>query len=194
MKNTGLLLTATLLFASGLTPLLAFAPSTTAAGGPNWQIAVSGRGILHPYVPGLGSNLDFKVEGWCSFTGVSSGTTGDCSLNRYVHSASGDLSCQTKFDITQWHTAPALVGPPSIDFYIDAGTVTVSPASASAACVELLLVAGGYHTALTGTPGVLTFTAPSDTHFPNTPGHYTVGSGPVTWAEFNLQVTEIPSQ
>ena len=47
----------------------------------------------------------------------------------------------TKFEVTQWHTAPALMGPPSIDFYIDAGTVTVSPASASAACVELLLVA-----------------------------------------------------
>jgi hypothetical protein len=192
MKNTEILLTTTLLILSGLTPLLALAPSVNASGGYNWQIAVSGKGILHPGVDDLGGNLNFKVEGWCAFTGVSSGTAGDCSLNRYVHSASGDLSCETTFDITEWHTAQALMGP-FVDFYIDAGTVTVSPASATTACAELLLVAGGYHVAATGTPGILTFSAPTDTHFPATPGHYTSGGGPVTWAVFNLQVMEIPS-
>ena len=122
---------ASLLFVMGLTPLLALAPPVTASGGYNWQIAVSGRGILHPYVPGVGADSNFKVEGWCAFSGIDTGTAGDCSLNRHVRSDSGDLSCESRFDITAWHTAPAQVGPPVVNFWIDSGTVTVSPASAT---------------------------------------------------------------
>ena len=193
MKKAAFLLGATILLLSALTPVLAFTPTANAASKYNWQITVSGKGILHPCITGYGCNLDFNVEGWCAFSGTSSGTSGDCSLNRSVHSPSGDLSCETRIDITAWHTGPALMGPPVTDFIIDSGTVMVSPPGAAATCSALILVAGGYHTVLSGTPGELTISASSDTHFPYAPGHYTVGSGPVTWSVFNLQITENPS-
>ena len=192
MKNSRILLAASILTISGITALLLFSPLASAAPKYNWQITVSGTGVLHPCVPNYGCNLAFSIGGWCAFSGVSSGSAGDCSLNRSINSTSGDFSCEARFDVTAWHTAKSLAGP-NTDFYIDSGTITVSPASGTATCAELLTIAGGYHVASTSTPGVLTISASSDTHFPNTPGHSTVGGGPVTWTVFNQQVSENPS-
>lgn len=192
MKKIVLLLAVALLISSSISVFL-YASAATADPKYNWQIAVSGTGVLHPCVPDYGCNLAFQIGGWCGFSGTSSGAAGDCSLIRSIQSPSGNLSCEARFDVTAWHTAKSLQGPMT-DFYIDSGTITVSPASVTSACAQLLGIAGGYHVASTGTSGVLTISASSDTHFPNTPGHYTVGGGPVTWTAFNLQVDEIPSK
>jgi hypothetical protein len=190
MKKSVLLLTAALLLLSGASPIFAHGPSAGASGGNTWFIAVSGKGVLIPCFPGYGCNLNFKVDGWCAFSGTSSGTAGYCSLTRSIHSTSSGFSCKARFYVTAWHTAKSIAGP--IDFFMDSGTVAVYPPSATSTCAELLAIAGGYHVAPTGTPGLLTISASSDTHFPNTPGHYTTGAGPVTWSDFNLIVIEIP--
>jgi hypothetical protein len=189
MKKSVLLLTAALLLLSGVSPIFAFGPYG-ASGGNTWLIAVSGKGILLPPVPGYGNNLDFKIGGWCAFTETSSGTSGYCSLIRSIQSASGGFSCEASFYVTAWHAAKSIAGP--IDFFTDSGTVAVYPPSATSTCAELLTIAGGYHVAPTGTPGLLKISASSDTHFPIAPGHYTTGAGPVKWSDFNLVVIEIP--
>jgi hypothetical protein len=190
MKKSVLLLTAALLLLSSVTPIFALGPSPGASGSNTWVVAVSGKGVLIPCFPGYGCNLNFVVKGWCVFTGTSTGTNGYCSLTRSIYSASGGYSCEANFYITAWHAAASIAGP--IDFFMDSGTVAVYPPSTSSTCAELLTIAGGYHVAPTGTPGLLTITASSDSHFPTTPGHYTKGAGPVTWSEFNLIVIELP--
>jgi hypothetical protein len=189
MKKSVLLLTAALLLLSSASPVFALGPSGAPSGNA-WFIAVSGRGILHPTVPGYGNNLNFEVRGWCVFTETSSGTSGFCSLTRSIQSASNGFSCEASFYITAWHAAKSIAGP--IDFFMDSGTVAVYPPSTASTCTELLAVAGGYHLAPAGTPSLLTISASSDSHFPITPGHYTTGAGPVTWSDFNLVVIEIP--
>jgi hypothetical protein len=191
MKTSVLLLTAALLFLSGVSPIFALGRSGSASNDNTWLIAVSGKGVLIPCFPGYGCNLNFKVDGWCVFTGTSSGTAGYCSLTRSIQSASSGYSCRANFRVTAWHAAKSIAGP--IDFFMDAGTVAVYPPSTTSTCAELLAIAGGYHVAPTGTPGLLTISASSDSHFPITPGHYTTGAGPVTWSDFNLLVIEIPS-
>jgi len=190
MKKSVLLLTAALLFLSGVSPILALGPSASASGGNTWLVTVSGKGVLIPCFPGYGCNLNFKVEGWCVFAETSSGTAAYCSLTRSINSASGGFSCKANFYVTTWHAAKSIAGP--IDFFMDSGKVAVYPRSVTSTCAELLTIAGGYHVAPTGTPGLLTITASSDSHFPNTPGHYTTGAGPVNWSDFNLVVIEIP--
>ena len=196
MKKSLLLLTASLLFLSSVSPVLAFGPSPyhDANSSTTWIIAVSGSGVLKPPFPPYSTapnSLNFKVNGWCVFTETSSSSVGYCSLTRNISSASGGYSCEGNFYITAWHAAQSFTGPVT-DFIMDSGTVAVSPASTTSTCAQLLTVAGGYHVTPTGTPGLLTITAPSDSHFPITPGHYTTGAGPVTWSDFNLLVLEIP--
>ena len=199
MKKYVLLLTATLLFLSTVSPVIAFSPSArhdTDHSATTWFIAVSGSGVLIPPFPPYSTtpnSLNFKVNGWCVFTETSTRAVGYCSLTRSVRSATDGYSCEANFYITSWHAATAFKGPPVTDFIMDSGMVAVSPASTTSTCAQLLTVAGGYNVAPTGTPGLLTISAPSDSHFPVTPGHYTTGAGPVIWSDFNLLVIEIPS-
>jgi hypothetical protein len=200
MKKSVLLLTATLLLLSSVSPVFALGPSArhdTDHSATTWFIAVSGSGVLIPSFPPYSSNpnsLNFNVKGWCLFTETSSRAVGYCSLTRSVSSASGGYSCEGNFYITAWHAAAAFKGPPVTDFIMDSGTVAVSPASTTSTCAHLLLVAGGYNLAPTGTPGLLTISAPSDSHFPTTPGYYTTGAGPVNWSDFNLVVRQFSLQ
>jgi len=196
MKKSLLVLTATLLFLSSVSPVLALGPSPNhnANKSTAWLIVVSGSGVLKPPFPPYSTTpntLNFKVNGWCVFTETFSNAAGYCSLTRSISSASGGYSCEGNFYITAWHAAESFTGPMT-DFIMDSGTVAVSPVSTTTTCAQLLTVAGGYQVAPTGTPGFLTITAPSDSHFPTTPGHYTTGAGPVTWSDFNLLVLEIP--
>jgi len=197
MKKSVLLLTAALIFLSGVSPIFALGASASHNNDNNtatWFIAVSGSGVLKPPFPPYGStpnSVNFKVDGWCMFTETSSRAVGYCSLTRSVSSASGEFSCNANFGVTAWHAAESFTGPMT-DFIMDSGTVAVSPVSTTSTCMHLLTVAGGYNVASTGTPGLLTITAPSDSHFPTTPGHYTTGAGPVNWSDFNLVVIEIP--
>jgi len=193
MKKSVLLLTATLIFLSGVSPIFALGPSANHNSRATWFIAVSGSGVLKPPFPPYGgpNSLNFKVDGWCMFTETFSRAVGYCSLTRSVSSATSEFSCNANFDVTAWHAAKSFTGPMT-DFIMDSGTVAVSPVSTTSTCARLLAVAGGYNVAPTGTPGLLTITAPSDSHFPTTPGHYTTGAGPVTWSAFNLVVIEIP--
>jgi len=193
MKKSVLLLTATLVFLSGVSPVFALSPS---AHNDNytWFVAVSGSGVLKPPFPPYSSapnSLNFEVKGWCVFTESSSRAVGYCSLTRSISTASAGYSCEGNFYITAWHAAKSFTGPMT-DFIMDSGTVAVSPVSTTSTCAQLLEVAGGYNVAPAGTPGLLTITAPSDSHFPTTPGHYTTGAGPVIWSDFNLLVLEIP--
>jgi len=192
MKKSLLVLTATLLFLSSVSPVLALGPSPNhnADKGTAWLIVVSGSGVLKPPFPPYSTTpntLNFKVNGWCVFTETFSNAAGYCSLTRSISSASGGYSCEGNFYITAWHAAESFTGPMT-DFIMDSGTVAVSPVSTTTTCAQLLTVAGGYQVA----PGLLTITSPSDSHFPTTPGHYTTGAGPVTWSDFNLLVLEIP--
>ena len=196
MKKSLLVLTATLLFLSSVSPVLALGPSPNhnADKGTAWLIVVSGSGVLKPPFPPYSTapnTLNFKVNGWCVFTETFSNAAGYCSLTRSISSASGGYSCEGNFYITAWHAAESFTGPMT-DFIMDSGSVAVSPVSTTTTCAQLLTVAGGYQVAPTGTPGLLTITSPSDSHFPTTPGHYTTGAGPVTWSDFNLLVLEIP--
>lgn len=177
--------------------LLAFflAPMAGAYGsGDNWQIGVSATGT-QCIQQGCGG---FGFWGWCTFSGSTSGTVGDCAYSQYLHLAAvGSPQCETHFDITAWHTAPSPTRHRT-DFWIDSGALTVNPASATDACVNFLEHAGF---ALSQTSsGAWVFVPSSDTGIPATPGHYDFnglvtppcGCGPVvtTFTQFQIQVSD----
>jgi hypothetical protein len=173
--------------------LLAFSSIPIAYGygsGQNWQIGAAGTGTLCVPDGGCGG---FGFWGWCAFTGTTSGTNGDCQFSQYLHQGTvlGTAQCETSFDVTAWHSGPSLANPSVNDFFIDTGTMTVNPASATAACVALLQGAG-FNVVQTG-PGTGSFSPSSDTEIPAAPGHYNLNglvAPPITYTELQFQVSE----
>jgi hypothetical protein len=171
-----------------LLTLITCPPRSQAYGpGANWQLGFAGTGTL------FGSGLGFW--GWCTFTGSASGTTGDCQVSQYLHGSVGSVQCETDFDITGWEVKPGeltpLTGQP--DFYLTSGTITVRPASATAACSGFL-TAAGFHVTQTS-PSTLAIVSESDFGAPAAPGHYNFNGltiGGVDYTEFQMQVTELP--
>jgi hypothetical protein len=86
-----------------------------AYGAENWQIGFAGTGVA----PGTG--FGFGFWGWCALGGgVTSGTTGDCQIAQYLHTAAGGgLTCQQSLDITAWSGAGGT--------FVITGTSTVNP-------------------------------------------------------------------
>ena len=171
-----------------LLALIMFPASSHAYGrGASWQLGFAGTGIL------FGSGFGFW--GWCTFTGSTSGTVGDCQVSQYLHGSVGNVQCETSFDVTGWEARPgaitSLTGQP--DFFITSGTITVQPASATAACLGFLTAAGFAVTQTSPSTGAIV--GPSDLELPAAPGHYDFNgltiSG-VAYTEFQVQVTELP--
>ena len=149
------------------TPALAY-------GAENYQVGFAGTGVA----PGTGFGTGFW--GWCAFGGgtgtlPSSGTTGDCNYALYIHTSSGDVTCEQSVDVTSWTIKAGATGLP--DFFAT-GTATVHPSSA-AICFGLF-------------PGVFpsSFTD-FDTLIPGVPGHYHL-NGFMGFVELQIQVTAIP--
>jgi hypothetical protein len=166
---------------------LFLAPVASAySSGDNWQIGVSGTGT--ECIPNVGCG-GFGFWGWCAFSGATSGTSGDCQYSQYLHLDPLSTQCETHFDITSWHVALGRTGLQS--FFIDSGTVTVDPASATTSCIHFLQHAG-FNVVQSGSD-TGQFLASSDTGIPATPGHYDFSGevrGPITFTEFQIQVTD----
>jgi hypothetical protein len=171
-----------------LLALIMFPPSSHAYGpGASWQLGFAGTGTL------FGSDLGFW--GWCTFTGSTSGITGDCQVSQYLHGSVGRVQCETSFDITGWDVKPGVLTPLTgqPDFFITSGSITVRPASATAACSGFL-TAAGFHVTQTS-PSTLAIVSESDFGAPAVPGHYDFNGltiAGVDYAEFQMQVTELP--
>jgi hypothetical protein len=143
------------------TPAFAYGPTD------NWQIGFSGTGVA----PGTG--FGFGFWGWCTFSGITSGTDGDCQFAQYMHappSAGGNFTCHESLDVTSWDGSGGT-------FVIEAANVTVTPSTLTGPCLQLFPGPNGF---------------PLDTGFPHAPGHYNLGGlGPGLVGEFQIQVTEI---
>ena len=168
---------------------LVMSPSSSHAYGPgaSWQLGFAGTGTL------VGSGFGFW--GWCTFSGATSGTLGDCQVSQYLHGSVGRVQCQTSFDVTGWEAQPgaltSLTGQP--DFFITSGTITVRPASATAACLGFLTAAG--FAVVQTSPSTGAFVGPSDLELPAAPGHYNFNGLTITgvdYTELQVQVTELP--
>jgi hypothetical protein len=172
--------------------ILAFSSLPIASGygsGETWQTGFAGTGTLCIPNGGCGG---FGFWGWCTFTGVSLGSSGDCQVSQYLHQGTvlGTAQCETSFDVTGWHSAPSLVTGLT-DFFIDTGTVTVHPASATPACVAFLQGAG-FSLVQTGS-NTATFSPTSDTEIPAVPGHYNFNGAfvaGISYTELQFQVSE----
>lgn len=139
------------------------AAPASAYGKANWQLTFAATGTF----PGTGNGVGFW--GWCDLGGgVTSGTTGDCQIAQYIHSAAGSgFTCHESLDLTAWTGAGGT-------FRIT-GTGTVNPVAQTAACLQIF-------------PG-------SYTGIPATPGHFNFGVGaifPGAVGEFNATVTQVP--
>lgn len=151
-----------------IVPLLGVVSVTPAYayGAENWQIGFSGTGTA----PSTG--MGFGFWGWCAFGGgVTSGNNGDCQLAQYVHApAGGGFTCHESIDATSWNASGGT-------FVIEAATATVTPASATGACLAFF-------------PGPSGF--PVNTGFPAAAGHYNFGSlGPGLVGSFQVQVAQV---
>jgi hypothetical protein len=127
----------------------------------NWQIGFSGTAVA----PGTGQGFGFW--GWCAFSGVTSGTDGDCQMSQYFHSPSFRVTCEVSLDITSWDGSGGT-------FVINAATVTVHPSSQTQNCST------GF---------------PADTGIPAAAGHYNFTSFfllPGERGSLQIQVTQIP--
>lgn len=182
-KRVAVILSLTLL------ALMMFPSSSRAYGtGASWQLGFSGTGTL------FGSGFGFW--GWCTFIGSTSGRIGDCQVSQYLHGSTGNVQCETAFDVTGWEAISgaltSLTGKP--DFFVSSGTITVRPASAALACLAFLTGAG-FAVGPGTSPGTLAITGPSDLELPAAPGHYNFNGltlAPITYTEFQVQVAELP--
>ncbi len=115
-----------------LATAIVVAPRARAYGTSNWQVAFSGN--FNNKSAG-GNNTGFW--GWCAFIGVSSGAEADCQFTEYIFNATGANSGALftfKIKGTAWDMEPPLVpapfplppGFPTKDFFITAGTVTLT--------------------------------------------------------------------
>jgi len=155
-----------------------FIPLAHAYGpGATWQIGFAGTG--KDPIGGFG------FWGWCTFSGDTSGSNGDCQAEQYQH-GSVNVNCHTHFDASSWVAAPgffASVGIPVNDFIITTGHVTFDSASSAAACLSVIFPTPSIDLST----GALT--APFDTALPAAPGHYNLnGFGGLT--ELQIQVTK----
>jgi hypothetical protein len=148
-----------------------------AYGKENWQIGFSGTGVA----PSTG--FGFGFWGWCAFSGVTSGTDGDCQISQYQHAPAGSgipsFTCEESVDVTSWK-AEQLPGSPFVSFVIETATVTVNPSSQTANCLAFFPGPNGF---------------PADTGFPAAAGHYNIGVGVFGQGlrgEFQVQVVQIP--
>jgi hypothetical protein len=152
----------------GLAALLAVSVASPAFayGKENWQIAFSGTGVAPAAQNGFG------FWGWCAFGGgVTSGTNGDCEFSQYVHTPTGNVTCEVSLDISSWTGAGGT--------FVISGTATVHPSSSAGACLAIF-------------PGSASFTG-VNTGFPAAAGHYNFGSlGPGLKGQFMVQVAQIP--
>jgi hypothetical protein len=155
--------------------------------GETWQLGFAGTGTL--------SGMGFGFWGWCTFTGQTSGSVGDCQISQYLHMMgnSQNIQCQTHFDITSWSAQPGaltqLTSAP--DFFVNSGTITVNPTSATQACASFLSAAG--FKVSVAAPGTLTINGPSDMALPAAPGHYSLSGltlGVVSYTELQIQVSQ----
>ena len=192
---------------------VSFAPLTHAYGVPNWQVGFAGTGIL----PGNGG---FGFWGWCAFAGgVTSGNEADCQLSTYFHSNPGGINGEFSIHGTAWDMQPALMPPPpgsglpADDFFITAGTETISGqfgASIISIAGPFLLAAGCTITGNSVTcplslwevlpPGCAATHSciySPDTGIPAAAGHYNLNSAflatgpPGAVGELQAQVTQI---
>jgi hypothetical protein len=172
-----------------LLALMMFPSSSQAYGtGASWQLGFSGTGTL------FGSGFGFW--GWCTFIGSTSGTVGDCQVSQYLHGSTGNIQCETGFDVTGWKAdsgvLTSLTGKP--DFFVTSGSITVRPASATDACL-LFLGAAGFVVGPGTSPGMLVILGPSDLELPAAPGHYNFNEqtiAGISFTEFQVQVAELP--
>jgi len=154
--------------------------------GETWQLGFAGTGSLF----GAG----FGFWGWCTFTGQSSGSVGDCQISQYLHMGNGqNIQCETHFDITGWtaQTGVLTIFTGAPDFYANSGTITVNPANATQTCA-LFLSAAGFNVVVTA-PGTLTINGPSDMALPAAPGHYSLSGMTlegVSYTELQIQVSQ----
>lgn len=145
--------------------IFAAAPAMAYGSNDNWQLGFSGTGVT----PGTGQGFGFW--GWCAFSGITSGTDGDCQFSQYVHtSGGGGFTCQESWDITSWDASGGT-------FVINAASITVHPSSLTGPCLALFPGLGGL---------------PVDTGFPAKADHYNFGSIFGAAGEFQIQVTQIP--
>jgi hypothetical protein len=137
-----------------------------AYGKENWQIGFAATGVI----PGTGQGFGFW--GWCAFGGgVTSGNTGDCQVEQYIHLPAGSgFTCHESLDITSWDGSGGT-------FVIKVATVTVVPTSLTANCLGLFPGPGGF---------------PVNTGIPAAAGHYNLGGIGGVRGEFQIQVNQLP--
>ncbi|HZY69658.1 MAG TPA: hypothetical protein VFF67_01600 [Thermoplasmata archaeon] len=151
---------------------------------PVWELGFSGTGTLGGH--GIG------FWGWCSFTGNTSGTKGDCQVEHYLHLGGGaNLQCQAHFDIAQWYSANGSATPltSAPDFFVVSANLTVHPATQTANCTALL-AGEGYNVTTVGS-GAISMGL-TDLLIPAAVGHYSYNGitiGPVTYKSLQLQVS-----
>jgi|SRR5215467_7273982 len=149
--------------------LVAIATPASAYGKANWQLTFAATGTF----PSTGNGTGFW--GWCDLGGgVTSGTTGDCQITQYVHSAAGSgFTCHESLDLTAWTGTGGT--------FLITGTGKVTPVSLTDACLGIF-------------PGSSPFTD-VNSGIPSTPGHFNFGVGaifPGAVGEFNATVTQVP--
>ena len=190
---------------------LSSAPLAHAYGAANWQVGFAGTGNL----PGSGG---FGFWGWCTFAGgVTSGNDADCQISTYFHSNPGGINGKFSIQGTGWDmqpsTFPPIPGVPTDDFFVTAGTETISgPFGALLISIAgpPLLAAGCTITGNSVTcplslwevlPPGCSSTNPCiyspDTGIPAAPGHYNLNSAfiamgpPGAVGELQIQVTQL---
>jgi hypothetical protein len=157
------------------TPALAY-------GKANWQTTLHGT-FNYP-----GTGFGFGFWGWCAFAGgVTSGNSGDCQLEEYMHAPAGTgWNCHLSIDVTRWDQSASDFGGNT--FHID-GSATVKPASLPASQTEACV------TFFTNQPFTGTSFTGVDTFIPAAPGHYNFADF-VTFlgavGAFGFQVNQIP--
>lgn len=187
---------------------VAGSPSASAYGAANWQAAFSGN---FNNASAGGGGVGFW--GWCEFAGgVLTGNDADCSTPFYLHppgNASNGMLVMSRIHGSAWDTEPTLFPPPLApgvnDFFITAGTVTLTGPTVGQAIAAGLVPTGPGLCTVSGS----TATCPipvleavgiysPDTGIPAQAGHFSLksiaeslGFTVPPGTHINIQVTQI---
>jgi hypothetical protein len=155
--------------------VISVASPAFAYGKANWELTFHATGTL----PGVGGT---GFWGWCDLAGGNatdtSGTSGDCQIEQYVHGALGptDFNCHENVDLSSWSVGGD--GNFLISGKLNITTGGLSTAQQNA-CIALF-------------PGSNPFSG-VDSGIPAAPGHYNFGGlGPGLKGPFSIQVNQIP--
>jgi hypothetical protein len=160
--------------------MVALLSTSAGAYGPaNWQTAFSGNFNT----PGSGNS---GFWGWCDFVGSTSGTDADCSLANYFFGATGASTgflASERIHGSAWDEEPCspmfCLFPGAQDFFITAGTVTLSGPSIAQAVKAGMVPTGPGQCTVAGTVATCPISVleplgiySPDTGIPAAAGHY----------------------